>query len=177
MDISMNEIDKITLDYFTNRSQYNSIIEKQTIFQSKQFLKEKRFYRKRILNTTREMFSNNFNNIEVTNAFNSYVKSIINYLKFVDKKDILQEEYCESTNEECEKKVSFEKTESEKKEDYDEANKYIINQSFKSNIPTLDSYVIKTNTEETEKEILPIKKVINLKDPELKKKGLKKKKN
>ena len=173
----MNEIDKITLDYFTNRSQYNSIIEKQTIFQSKQFLKEKRFYRKRILNTTREMFSNNINNIEVTNAFNSYVKSIINYLKFIDKKDILQEEYCESTNEECEKKVSFEKTESEKKEDYDEANKYIINQSFKSNIPTLDSYVIKTNTEETEKEILPIKKVINLKDPELKKKGLKKKKN
>lgn len=173
----MNEIDKITLDYFTNRSQYNSIIEKQTIFQSKQFLKEKRFYRKRILNTTREMFSNNINNIEVTNAFNSYVKSIINYLKFIDKKDILQEEYCESTNEECEKKVSFEKTELEKKEEYDEANKYIINQSFKSNIPTLDSYVVKTNTEETEKEILPIKKVINLKDPELKKKGLKKKKN
>ena len=173
----MNEIDKITLDYFTNRSQYNSIIEKQTIFQSKQFLKEKRFYRKRILNTTREMFSNNINNIEVTNAFNSYVKSIINYLKFIDKKDILQEEYCESNNEECEKKVSFEKTELEKKDDYDEANKYIINQSFKSNIPTLDSYVVKTNTEETEKEILPIKKVINLKDPELKKKGLKKKKN
>ena len=172
----MNAIDKITFDCFANKSQFNGLIEKQNMFQSNQFIKDKKYYRKRILSITRELFANEIDNIELKNTFNHYVKSIINYLKFIDKKDILQEEYCELNNEENEKKVSFEKTESEKKEDYDEANKYIINQSFKSNIPTLDNYVVKTNTEEKEKEILPIKKVINLKDPELKKKGIKKKK-
>lgn len=177
MDISMNDIDKITLDYFTNKSQYNTVLEKQSIFNSKQFLKEKRFYRKRILNTTRELFSGEINNQEVVNSFNSYVKSIINYLKFIDKKDILQEEYDELNNEEKEKKVSFEKTENEKKKDYDKANNYIINQNLKSNISTLDNYIIKTNEDEKQEEILPLKKIINLKDPELKKKGIKKKKD
>lgn len=170
----MNQIDKITLDYFTNKNQYNSILEKQNIFNSKQFLKDKRFYRKRILNTTRELFSGEINNQEIVNSFNNYVKSIINYLKFIDKKDILQEEYNELNTEEKEKKVSFEKTENEKKEDYDEANNYIINK--KTNSQTLDNYVIKTNVDGEQQEILPVKKIINLKDPKLKKKGIKKEK-
>lgn len=173
----MNLIDKITLDYFTNKSQYNSILEKQTDFNSKQFLKEKRFYRKRILNTTRELFANEIDNIELKNLFNNYVKSIINYLKFIDKKDILQQEYSTLTLDEKEKKVSFEKTNEEKKEEYDEANNYIINQNLISNVSTLDNYIIKTNNDQKKEEILPLKKIINLKDPELKKKGIKKKKD
>jgi hypothetical protein len=178
MDISMNAIDKITFDCFTNKSQFNDLIEKQNLFQSNQFVKEKRFYRKRILNITRELFANEINNIELKNTFNNYVKSIINYLKFIDKKDILQEEYLDLSSNDVEKKVTFEKTESEKKEHYDEANKLIINNDYNKIDNTLDNYVIKTivNNEDENIKNLPQKKIINLKDPVLKKKGIKKKK-
>ena len=166
----MNQIDKITLDYFLNKNQYNQVLEKQNIFQSKQFLKDKRFYRKRILNTTRQLFAEEIENQEIVNSFNNYVKSMINYLKFIDKKDILQEEY--STLQLQEKKVSFEKTDKEKKDDYDKANNMIAN--IPVNDITLDEYVIKKN-EDQEGEILPQKKIINLQDPKLKRKGIKKK--
>ena len=50
MDISMNTIDSITLSYFTNRSQYEQLLN-STLNQSIDIkhAKEKRFYKKRIL--------------------------------------------------------------------------------------------------------------------------------
>ena len=47
--------------------------------------------------------------------------------------------------------------------------------SIKMEIPTLDKYVKKTSTKKKENIILPKQKTINLQDPELKNKGLKKK--
>ena len=49
MDISMNTIDSITLSYFTNRSQYEQLLN-STLNQSIDIkhAKEKRFYKKRI---------------------------------------------------------------------------------------------------------------------------------
>ena len=178
MDISMNQIDKLTLDYFTNKTQYRDLIEKRDIFQSKEFINDKRFYRKRILNITRELFANKIKNPELKNTFNHYIKSIINYLKFIDKKDILQEEYLDLSLNEVDKKVYFEKIEQDDIDSLNNANSLMINSDYKKINSTLDDFVIKKTNEKQEKEIedLPKKKVINLKNPDLKKKGIKKKK-
>jgi hypothetical protein len=55
-----------------------------------------------------------------------------------------------------------------------EADKLLM-RSIKLDIHTLDKYVKRTTTKKEEKIVLPIQKNINLQDPELKNKGVKKK--
>ena len=38
MDISMNEIDNITLEYFLNKSQYQGLLKKHDILNDKNFI-------------------------------------------------------------------------------------------------------------------------------------------
>ena len=56
MDISMNEIDNITLSYFANKSQYISILKKTEENNDKKFINDKRFYKKRVLDLTKRLF-------------------------------------------------------------------------------------------------------------------------
>ena len=42
---NMSNIDSITLDYFTNRSQYNNILKKKEDYQSGHFDNDKKFYK------------------------------------------------------------------------------------------------------------------------------------
>jgi len=95
MDISMNEIDNITLEYFLNKSQYQGLIKKHDILNDKNFISEKKFYKKRILDLTKKLFRNEIEDLQLKNVFNGYIKSCCNYLKFQDKKDIIQENYSE----------------------------------------------------------------------------------
>jgi hypothetical protein len=50
----------------------------------------------------------------------------------------------------------------------------LLMRSIKMNVPTLDKYVTRTSTKKKDEIILPKQKNINLNDPELKNKGLKK---
>jgi hypothetical protein len=50
----------------------------------------------------------------------------------------------------------------------------LLMRSIKMDVPTLDKYVTRTRTKKKEEIILPKQKNINLNDPELKNKGLKK---
>ena len=50
MDISMNSIDNLTLTYFLNKTQYESILNKRNGVETDvAFSKDKQFYKKRIL--------------------------------------------------------------------------------------------------------------------------------
>ena len=50
----------------------------------------------------------------------------------------------------------------------------LLTRSIKIEVPTLDKYVIRTRIKKNEEIILPQQKEINVKDPELKNKGIQK---
>ena len=96
MNIVMNEIDSMTLSYFANKSQYDSIIKKAEYGTDKQYKGDIKFYKKRILDLTKRLFRNGEEQIQdthVNKCFTSYVKSCVTYLKFLDKSDIIQKRY------------------------------------------------------------------------------------
>ena len=85
-----NVINQITIDCLISRDQLNKLEYKTDGL----FLrKDKKFYRRRILNLTKEMLINNYSNDvlpDVTEAFNAYVKTCIGYFKIKDELDIIQ---------------------------------------------------------------------------------------
>jgi len=180
MDISMNEIDNITLSYFANKSQYISILKKTEENNDKKFINDKRFYKKRVLDLTKRLFREEETNTQLIGFFNTYVKSCINYLKFLDKSDIIQEKYGSmNVDENLEKIVS--------EVDASGDNVYIENMEYKNSDYlfskpedvkklNLDTFVIKTVTHRPQK-IIPKRENINIKTKEHKTKGILKKKN
>ena len=93
MDVSMNELDNITLNCFANKIQYDSIMKKNDHCNDNNLINDKKFYKKRILDLTKKLFRNEVEDTQLANCFNSYIKSCIIYLKFLDKKDIIQKKY------------------------------------------------------------------------------------
>ena len=52
-----------------------------------------KFYRKRILQTTKNYLRLNRINSEVDSAFENYAEQLIKHFKFIDKKEMVQKEY------------------------------------------------------------------------------------
>ena len=180
MDISMNEIDNITLNYFANKSQYISILKKTEETNDKKFINDKRFYKKRVLDLTKRLFREEEPNTQLIGFFNTYVKSCVNYLKFLDKSDIIQEKYGSMNVDE-----NLEKTINEidaSGDDIDIENVDYKNCDYLFSKPedvkklNLDTFVIKTVTN-TPQKIIPKRENINIKTKEHKTKGILKKKN
>ena len=169
MDISMNEINNITLEYFLNKSQYQELVKKRDIFNDKNFKSEKKFYKKRILDLTKKLFRNEIEDFQLNNVFNGYIKSCCNYLKFQDKKDFIQEGYSEDEKEEMENLLD------EIEEVAYNNCDYLMTKEKETKHITLDNYIKKNEKKPTV--ILPEKKTFNLKSKDLKTKGIEKKKN
>ena len=169
MDISMNEIDNITLEYFLNKSQYQGLIKKHDILNDKKFISEKKFYKKRILDLTKKLFRNEIEDLQLKNVFNGYIKSCCNYLKFQDKKDIIQENYSEE-----EEMVNEDILDQIEEVGYNNCDYLILKEKETKKI-TMDNFIIKN--EKKPSVILPEKKKYNLKSKDLKTKGIEKKKN
>lgn len=93
---NMSEIDSITLDYFTNKSQYANLLKKKDYYQSKQFNSDKKFYKKRILDLFKRLFRDEIENEQLVSGFHNYIKLCIDYLKVLDTNDLLQEKYADS---------------------------------------------------------------------------------
>jgi hypothetical protein len=98
MDISMNYLDNITLEYFTNKSQYETIFKKTEPTIQKKFSSDKRFYKKRLIDLTKKLLKDEINNMQLVNIFNEYIKNCINYLEFLDKSDVMQDKYDKTVN-------------------------------------------------------------------------------
>ena len=203
MNIVMNEIDKITLTYFANKSQYDSILKKTESGTNKQYNSDAKFYKKRILDLTKRLFRSDEEKLVDTTlnkCFTNYVKSCINHLKFVDKRDIIQQKY-ESENDIdsfTDPSMMYYTEEGDNGNNGDNGDNgdngnnsnsineenIGINKSYDhlfSRVEdmkkvTLDNYVIKSNGIINAK-ILPKKEEINIKTKEHKRKGISKKKN
>jgi hypothetical protein len=171
MDISMNEIDNITLQYFTNKNQYDSILKQKCVNNNTIYLNERKFYKKRILDLTKKAFRNEVDDNHVKNAFENYIRTCINHLKFSDKKDIYQEQY-DGIN------IIDNHNEIDNIQDisYDNID-YIICKPEDIKKCNLDSFVINKKKKRIPY-ALPKKPEINIKSAEYKTKGIvKKKKN
>lgn len=160
----MNEIDNITLNCFVNKTQYENIIKKKGGYDNINLNKDKKFYKKRILDLTKKLFRNDGEDGQLTNCFNNYLQSCIVYLKFLDKKDIIQEKYND---------MVLDQTITQ-----DNITEFTNCDHLLSKPPdikkiNLDSFII--NNKKNKQQILPQKENVNIKTKEHKIKGLKKK--
>lgn len=180
--------DSASLTYLTNPL-YQQILKKQDSVksQNKTSIKEDiKFYRKRITSITKEMLKNTYPNKEVRAIYENYVEGLINYFKIQDTADIIQKQYGDTkiTLEENNDNIVEENTSDRKSNnitDIESNNITELNERLIRKIPSvpnLDNFVIKQNQEnEQDKRIIPLILEVNLKDPSLKKKGVREKKH
>ena len=196
MDISMNQIDNITLKFFANKLQYDYVLKKNELFNNNAFYSDKKFYKKRVIDLTKKLFRNEIEDLQLYDSFNCYIKSCINHLKFIDKKDIIQEKYTtildNSCNNSCDNSCNNSCDNNDNSwndnswndnswndnscnsgnDKVNECDILFANQTVKK--INLDTFVIKKKQKEKTK-IFPKKEIINIKTKEHKTKGLKKK--
>lgn len=178
----LNYVDEVTLECLMNKEQYGKHVRKMPSSSSgskKVNNSDRKFYKKRIYDLTKQLLNNEpvSENIfpDVTNGFQNYIKACVDYFKTLDKTDILQEDY-----QGIEDSLNIDKN-NEINVDYvsntQEANQMIM-RSIKIQEPnSLEKLVKRKSTKHVKQMILPREKDINLKDPVLKNKGIREKKN
>lgn len=169
--MSNSYIDQITLDCLLNKDIMGNHVMKQ---REKQINKEEfEFYKKRIYNLFEQLISNQKPDDlppDVKYAYDTFLKSSIHYFKVADNNDLLQEEYKYIVMEEENELPGIEEV-----SNCDDANKLMM-RSVKMDVTTLDKYVkkIPRKKESTANVFLPKSREVDINQPELKNKGLKK---
>ena len=177
LDESETMINQITLDCLLNRTQYEKYLSKQLL--NKMNEKDRIFYRKRAMNLTKELLKGNedtFVSPDVKYAFECYMKTCIRYFRVLDKSDLIQEEY-KSLN-----LTTTQSSEEEIKQSFDgldELDEVLMRKINFKHHGTLDNFVEKKSLiqEDVVLPPPPQQRKINLKDPVLRNKGIRKKKN
>jgi hypothetical protein len=181
--MSTEYVNQVTLECLMNKDTYKKYVatKKKSVVNKK----DQKFYRRRILSLTKELLypeevaekptttaptATSTNDPNIVGLFQIYSKACIEYFKTLDKNDIIQEDYSTLTPETAEMSPEDIKTQAE------------IDQLFMRSIhvkeaTTLDKFVKRSTTAPKEDPILPKQKDINLRDPALKNKGIRKKKN
>ena len=140
MDISTNMID---LMYLTNSKSFNSTTQnQQTVLYSKGDLKK---YRTRIFEQTRDILTGTSIDKEIKASFDEYIKLSINNFKFLDKRDIIQQDYTNI-------KISQKKI---GKFDYNETNKLVYKSDKPSHIRITDCIPVKRKIKAKKKLYIP----------------------
>lgn len=170
--MSQNLVNQITLDCLINKEIMENHIIKQ---REKQINKnELNFYRKRIINLFKELISNNLKDIspDVKYSYDCFINSSIRHFKVLDNNDLLQEEYKDMDHllDKCIENISDKDIEIINKSDADK----LLMRSVKMDVPTLDKYVKKTQHKKEENYLIPKLREIDITNPELKNKGIKK---
>ena len=191
MDISLNSVDDATLEYMVNVAQYEKYLRKNNIDYNTGFKRDLKFYRKRIISITKDLFKDEMKDVDITlnSAFNMYMKACITHLKFEDQSDTIQKCYV------CMGIVAGEQTAQEQQQQnctcnnnldaLNALNAFELNKAnelyFKPKEVkklTLDTYIIKkSSSQKKEPVVFPQQFKFNPKDPSFKYKGLKKQKN
>ena len=183
--MSVEYVNQVTLECLMNKDTYKKYVatKKKSVVNKK----DQKFYRRRILSLTKELLypeeaitpeksttptpAKTINDPNIIGLFQIYSKACIEYFKSLDKNDIIQEDYSTlTTTGTGEMSPEDIKTQAE------------IDQQFMRSIhvkeaTTLDKFVKRSTTAPKEDPILPKQKDINLRDPALKNKGIRKKKN
>ena len=181
----LNTVDDVTLAYMVNTTQYEKYLKKNNIEYDSGFKRDIRFYRKRIISLTKDLFKNqnetdNKQNMDITmvSAFNMYMRACISYLKFSDQSETIQKCYvCLGITSENENENENQKCICKNKNEHDPFELYKANElCFKPKEVkkiTLDNYVIRKNVKKSEPVVYPQQFTFNPRDPAFKHKGLK----
>ena len=165
MDISKNN--QIDLLYLTNPlilHKYNKTLPKEKKLDEEDI----KFYRKRILQTTKNYLRLNRINSAVDSAFENYAEQLIKHFQFIDKKDMVQKEY-ENLPKKKNKKIS--------KFELMDQNTLIMKTKENATKTIKDYLPIVVKEKKKKRIIIPKQKFYDIKNPELRKKGLKKEKS
>ena len=151
MDVSQNS--QVDLLYLTNpnfKLKYNK--------QIKELVNEEdlKFYRKRVLQETKDMLRGNRITTVIDNAFENFVNELIKHYKFIDKKQIIQNEYKDLPEKKSKQKENF---------DLSVNNELIMNkpEPIKKTIKDFIPIVVKER--KPKKIIIPKQKKYDLKNP------------
>ena len=164
--MATNEIDLL---YFTNNQARRKMVEKEEEEKNKISKGDKKFYKKRIIQLTKDLLKKESDNNIINSSFNAYIKTAIDFFQFIDKKEIMQEEYKDL------EKIKA-KNNKEKKFESLENDKLMMKEIKNKTNDNIKNFAIVTNKKKKEKKIIPMQKKIDLKTDELKNKGVKKKK-
>lgn len=160
-------VDDCTLLFLTNERMMETISEKI----NKKDTKNKKFYKKRIFQTTKDILGNNCQEIPeyIVNSFDAYAKDLINYFRAIDSNDLNQSDY---------NGVSTRNNDLNISENIDEDLHTVTMKTCnikEKNV--LEKMVTKQKIKKEKEIILPRKKTIDLKSPTLRTKGVREKKN
>ena len=128
---------------------------------------ELKFYRKRILQQTKNYLREGRLESSIDRAFDNYVDKLIEYYKFIDKKEMIQKEY-EDMKDDPKKKI--------KDMNLMEENKKMMKE-VEPHVKTIKDFINVVTEKPKKKRIIPKLKEYNLKKEELRIKGLVKEKS
>jgi hypothetical protein len=140
MNISTNDIDLL---YLTNSKTFNNdtALKNQELYTQEELKK----YRTKIFEQTRDILTGKSVNKDIKYAFDEYIKVSINHFKFINKRNIIQQDY---TNIKIsEKKIS--------KIDYNETNKLVYKKDKPVHIRITDCIPVKRKKKNKKKMIIP----------------------
>ena len=166
MDISANPLDLI---YFTNSTAYKKINKKtDEIKEDMEYDKDILFYRKRILQKTKDLLRGGKCKNDIEKVFKDYAKELIRHFKFTDKSDIIQKDY---------KNLGENKKKCVKKDfELESQNKLMMREKNNKEKGTIESCIdVKIKNKKKYEPYIPQKKIINITMDDLKNKGVKNK--
>jgi len=173
-------IHELSLEYLMNKTTYEKYCKKTVPTDKTVNKKDKKFYRKRIYDLTKQLLNPEITDTaplypNINHTFDNYVKACIDYFKMIDKTDIIQEDYKDFTDildMDKSNEINVDNIQTSKQADQ------LIMRSIKIREPnSLEKLVKRTTIKVENPPALPQQKDINLKDPLLKNKGIRKKKN
>ena len=160
------------LEYLSNPAIYEKYKKQKQISDDEGFKKDKKFYKKRVIQLTKNLYNNNIEEynvplLEIKNSFHKYIYECIQILKLIDKNDSIQEEYSDLSSNNIGNPI-------------DTSFNIVENDSILFNKPSTnkieDCFPITIKKTKKKSDIkLPVQKELNLKDPKFKTKGVKKK--
>jgi hypothetical protein len=183
--MSDNLISEITIGYLMNKDQYAKYIMNKSnngsSSTSNSIRKDKKFYKKRIYDLTKQLINNEKPEgiySGIIDTFELYTKICIEYFKTLDKTDIIQKDY-NGLITDVSSNTGVQLDSLQNVQNIEEANKLMMRLVKITEPNSLEKLVKRTiiKNVDAKPNIPPKQKEINLKDPILKNKGIRKKKN
>lgn len=165
-----------TIEYFMNKKNYDKFKNLKIPEVKKQQIREKKFYKKRITNLTRQFMKFQENDYPdfLVKSFENYIRCSIEYFKMVDHSDSIQNEYIglQSLEE------AFEEEEEQDKEEeniiitpyQEEIKSLFMNKPVTNTL--LDTFITIKKEKNSIHMNIPQQKEINLSDPKFMVKGI-----
>lgn len=180
--MSTEYVNQVTLECLMNKENYQKYVtQKKKSVVNKKDLK---FYRKRIMSLTKEILYPEEDTTHpkadpnITSIFQIYSKACIEYFKSLDTNDIIQEDYASlEAGAAAAAAATTTEIRAENMKTQEDIDKQFLRSIKVTEPTTLDKFVRRNPAVEKPEPILPKQKDINLRDPVLKNKGIRKKKN